>query len=152
MIVCFCAGVAAPLMLAGALYLHDSLGRGALHFLSRRNVMLPWPKPLHQQCNMASLSTANDLGGQAKYKKYVQCTLVIVNAWIVNNLSLVNIFGETGRFFYNINYMLNSEHLSLVNKIGDKTEFTITKAPLGSTIHTECHQFYWVKALWPESI
>jgi len=57
----------------------------------------------------------------------VQCTLVIVNAWIVNNLSLVNIFGETGRFFYNINYMLNSEHLSLVNKIGDKTEFTITR-------------------------
>ena len=67
----------------------------------------------------------------------IQWTLVIVNAWIVNNLSLVNIFGETGRFFYNINYMLNSEHLSLVNKIGDKTEFTITKAPLGSTIHTE---------------
>ena len=29
----------------------------------------------------------------------IQCTLVIVNAWIVNNLSLVNIFGETGRFF-----------------------------------------------------
>ena len=45
----------------------------------------------------------------------------------MNNLSLVNIFGETGRFFYNINYMLNSEHLSLVNKIGDKTEFTITR-------------------------
>ena len=57
----------------------------------------------------------------------LQCTLVIVNAWIVNNLSLVNIFGETGRFFCNINYMLNSEHLSLVNKIGDKTEFTITR-------------------------
>ena len=45
----------------------------------------------------------------------------------MNNLSLVNIFGETGRFFYNINYMLNSEHFSLVNKIGDKTEFTITR-------------------------
>ena len=45
----------------------------------------------------------------------------------MNNLSLVNIFGETGQFFYNINYMLNSEHLSLVNKIGDKTEFTITR-------------------------
>ena len=45
----------------------------------------------------------------------------------MNNLSLVNIFGETGRFFYNINYMLNSEHLSLVNKNGDKTEFTITR-------------------------
>ena len=45
----------------------------------------------------------------------------------MNNLSLVNIFGETGRFFYNINYMLNSEHLSLVNKIGDKTKFTITR-------------------------
>ena len=29
--------------------------------------------------------------------------------------------------FYNINYRLNSEHLSLVNKIGDKTEFTITR-------------------------
>ena len=42
-------------------------------------------------------------------------------------LSLVNIFGETGRLFYNINYMLNSKHLSLVNKIGDKTEFTITR-------------------------
>ena len=59
--------------------------------------------------------------------KNVQCTLVIVNAWIVNNLSLVNIFGETGWFFYKINYMLNSEHLSLVNKIGDKTELTITR-------------------------
>ena len=45
----------------------------------------------------------------------------------MNNLSLVNIFGETGRLFYNINYMLNSKHLSLVNKIGDKTEFTITR-------------------------
>ena len=57
----------------------------------------------------------------------MQCTLVIVNAWIVNNLSFMNIFGETGLFLYNINYMLNSEHLSLVNKIGDKTEFTITR-------------------------
>ena len=64
----------------------------------------------------------------------LQCTLVIVNAWIVNNLSLVNIFGETGRFFYNINYMLNSEHLSLVNKIGDKTEFTITRVHCSTTI------------------
>ena len=45
----------------------------------------------------------------------------------VNNLSLVNIFGETGRLFYNINYMLNSKHLLLVNKIGDKTKFTITR-------------------------
>ena len=52
----------------------------------------------------------------------LQWTLVIVN-----NLSLVNISGETGRLFYNINYMLNSKHLSLVNKIGDKTEFTITR-------------------------
>ena len=43
------------------------------------------------------------------------------------NLSLVNIFGETGQFFYNINYMQNNEHLSLVNKIGDKTEFTTTR-------------------------
>ena len=60
-------------------------------------------------------------------KCMIQWTLVIVNAWIVNNLSLVNIFGETGRLFYNINYMLNSKHLSLVNKIGDKTEFTITR-------------------------
>ena len=59
--------------------------------------------------------------------EYVHWTLVIVNAWIVNNLSLVNIFGETGRLFYNINYMLNSKHLSLVNKIGDKTNFTITR-------------------------
>ena len=57
----------------------------------------------------------------------LQWTLVIVNAGIVNNLSLVNIFGETGRLFYNINYMMNSKHLSLVNKIGDKTEFTITR-------------------------
>ena len=58
---------------------------------------------------------------------HIQWILVIVNAWIVNNLSLVNIFGETVRLFYNINYMLNSKHLSLVNKIGDKTEFTITR-------------------------
>ena len=43
----------------------------------------------------------------------VQWTLVIVNAWIVNNLSLINIFRETGRLFYNINYMLNSKHLSI---------------------------------------
>ena len=59
----------------------------------------------------------------------IQWTLVIVNPWIVNNLSfiIVNIFGETGRLFYNINYMLNSKHLSLVNKIGDKPEFTITR-------------------------
>ena len=34
---------------------------------------------------------------------------------------------KLGDFFYNINYMLNSEHLSLVNKIGDKSEFTITR-------------------------
>ena len=70
----------------------------------------------------------------------------------MNNLSLVNIFGETGRFFYNINYMLNSEHLSLVNKIGDKTEFTITRAHCttlhyhyilcGCTLHTaQCNFF-----------
>ena len=57
----------------------------------------------------------------------IQWTLVTANAWIVNNLSLVNIFGETGRLFYNINYMLNSKYLSLVNKIGDRTEFTITR-------------------------
>ena len=57
----------------------------------------------------------------------VQWTLVIVNAWIVNNLSLVNIFGETRRLFYNINYMLNSKDLSLVNKIGDEIKFTITR-------------------------
>ena len=67
----------------------------------------------------------------------VQWTLVIVNAWIVNNLSLVNIFGKTGRLFYNINYMLNSKHLSLVNKIGDKTEFTITR------VH-----YNWEKNIW----
>ena len=69
---------------------------------------------------------------KVSFVHYLQCTLVIVNAWIVNNLSLVNMFGETGRFFYNINYMLNSEHLSLVNKIGDKTEFTITR------VHCNC--------------
>ena len=51
----------------------------------------------------------------------------------MNNLTLVNIFGETGQFFYNINYMLNSEHLSLVNKIGDKTEFTITRVHCTTT-------------------
>ena len=55
----------------------------------------------------------------------IQWTLVIVNAWIVNNLSLVNIFGETGRLFYNIK--TTCKHLSIVNKIGDKTEFTITR-------------------------
>ena len=42
----------------------------------------------------------------------IQWTLVIVNAWIVNNLSLVNIIAWSHRFFYNINYMLNSKHLS----------------------------------------
>ena len=57
----------------------------------------------------------------------VQWTLVIVNAWIVNNLSLVNIFWCKHQLFYNINYMLNSKHLSLVNQIGDKTKFTITR-------------------------
>ena len=36
--------------------------------------------------------------------------------------------------FYNINYMLNSKHLSLVNKIGDKTEFTITNQIPLSTV------------------
>ena len=41
-------------------------------------------------------------------------------------------FCETGRLFYNINYMLNSKHLSLVNKIGDKTEFTITRVHCNS--------------------
>ena len=50
--------------------------------------------------------------GQFRVHEFLlQWTLVIVNAWIVNNLSLVNIFGETGRLFYNINYMLNSKHL-----------------------------------------
>ena len=39
---------------------------------------------------------------KVSFVHYLQCTLVIVNAWIVNNLSLVN-------------------------KIGDKTDFTITK-------------------------
>ena len=69
-----------------------------------------------------------EIGKSKKMWKYyvVQWTLAIVNAWIINNLSLVNIFGETGWLFYNINYMLNSKHLSLVNKVGDKTEFTIT--------------------------
>mgnify|MGYP001424372123 CR=1 FL=1 len=38
-----------------------------------------------------------------------------------------NIFWCKHRLFYNINYMLNSKHHSLVNKIGDKTEFTITR-------------------------
>ena len=94
----------------------------------------------------------------------------------MNNLSLVNIITWWHRLFYNINYMLNSKQLSLVNKIGDKTEFTITRVhciwavsfihqfrvptftmwflaqnlkffqnqiPLGFTIHTERHQFYW---------
>ena len=52
----------------------------------------------------------------------------------MNNLSLGNIFGVTGRFFYNINYMLNSEHLSFFNKIGDKTEFTITRVHCTNTV------------------
>ena len=59
----------------------------------------------------------------------IQWTLVIVNTWLVNNLSLVNSFGETGRLFYNINYMLNSKHLSLVNTIGDWTKL-VTKPSL----------------------
>ena len=66
---------------------------------------------------------------------YIQWTLVIVN-----NLSLVNIFGETGRLFYNINYMLNSKHLSLVNKIGDKTEFTTTR------VHCNWEKNIWILA------
>ena len=33
-------------------------------------------------------------------------------------------------------YMLNSKHLSLVNKIGDKTEFTITRVHCTYKIHT----------------
>ena len=65
----------------------------------------------------------------------------------MNNLSLVNIFGETGQFFYNINYMLNSEHLSLVNKIGDKTEFTITRVHCNSDLNTmTIKNSYWRKA------
>ena len=36
MIVCLCAGMAAPLMLASALQLHDGLGPGALRFVSRQ--------------------------------------------------------------------------------------------------------------------
>ena len=61
--------------------MHDQpygIAQWSLRFLSRRKVMLPWPKPFHQQCNMASLSTANDLGGQAKYKKYV---LIVIYTW-----------------------------------------------------------------------
>ena len=87
---------------------------------------------MHTMCNWCIMMHC-DLSDllQLKPGLYILCvvqwTLVIVNAWIVNNLSLVNIFGETGRLFYNINYMLNSKHLSLVNKIGDKTEFTITR-------------------------
>ena len=61
----------------------------------------------------------------------------------MNNLSLVNIFGETGQFFYNINYMLNGEHLSLVNKIGDKTEFTITRVYLGIHRFSTCQIRIW---------
>ena len=45
-----------------------------------------------------------------------------------SHLEAENPFG----LVYNINYMLNSEHLSLVNKIGDKTEFTITR------VHCTC--------------
>ena len=41
--------------------------------------------------------------------------------------------------FYNINYMLNSEHLSLVNKIGDKTEFTITRVHCTKISKWECN-------------
>ena len=32
--------------------------------------------------------------------------------------------------------------------LAQNLNFQRTKAPLGSTIHTEHHQFYWVKALW----
>ena len=76
------------------------------------------------------------------YIMIIQCTLIIVNAWIVNNLSLVNMFGETGRFFYNINYMLNNEHLSLVNKIRDKTEFTITRVHCTSKFKLAKYDFF----------
>ena len=60
------------------------------------------------------------------------CTFVTVDSGNSKRLnskqSLISkLFGETGRLFYNINYMLNSEHLSLVSKIGDKTEFIITR-------------------------
>ena len=47
---------------------------------------------------------------------------------------------QTGRFFYNINYMLNNEHLSLVNKICDKTEFTITRVHCTVVLH-----LFWLK-------
>ena len=73
------------------------------------------------------VSYTADPGAQVCKHLQLQWTLVIVNAWIVNNLSLVNIFGDLHWLFYNINYLLNSKHLSLVNKIGDKTKFTITR-------------------------
>ena len=81
-----------------------------------------WINSMKYTVTSQSISKLNEL----------QWTLVIVNAWIVNNLSLVNIFGGTVRLFYNMNYMLNSKHLSLVNKIGDKTEFTITRVHCSS--------------------
>ena len=57
--------------------------------------------------NCLSLGLEKTIENHAKLQCQIQWTLVIVNAWIVNNLSLVNIFGVTGRLFYNINYMLN---------------------------------------------
>ena len=35
--------------------------------------------------------------------------------------------------------------------LAQNSNFQRTKAPLGSTIHTERHQYYWVKALWADS-
>ena len=70
------------------------------------------------------LTSPNYLDPRLKdFAKYFTVGLDLIQ-W---TLVIVNIFGEIGRLFYNINYMLNSEHLSLVNKIGDKTEFTITR-------------------------
>ena len=32
--------------------------------------------------------------------------------------------------------------------LAQNLNFQRTKAPLGFTIHAECHQYYWVKTLW----
>ena len=102
-----------------------------LGFIMSKNLRGLWFYLLIKVQNATSLVllTWKNPGGWSIYrvKNPSPQIRILVNAWIVNNLSLVNIFGETGRLFYNINYMLNSKHLSLVNKIGDKTEFTITR-------------------------
>ena len=55
----------------------------------------------------------------------VQWTLVIVNAWIVNHLSIVNVYFWWHRLFYNINYMLNSKFHKICQPLISKLKFWI---------------------------